>query len=297
MPYPAPPARRMPWDNDGSVLALGSLEGGVIAYPTGAQAIYCNGLNTVASAYITSGPTWDLTNATPCVWLFFPELREVAAYYLMMTGIQVNQPNVWGWNAADLPVTIKGSTNTTNGLDGTWTTAALGGQPTWVSTMSWRSQIQSISITGGQKAIRFEFQPPGVGTLSHCYLPQLHVYGAKYTGQTPDDILYLDGNNAYAEFTAPEDFGDMPLGTTATRTVKVQNSSATKTANSVNLQCNDADFVISQDGTTWVTSFTLASLAAGASSGVLYVRDTAPNAGAVLGPRFARIVATVGSWT
>ena len=132
--------------------------------------------------------------------------------------------------------------------------------------------------------------------MDKCYFSLLHIYGRKAAGQTPNDIVFLDGDNAFAEFATPEDFGDVPLGTTTVRQWKVKNTSATATAMTISLQCNDADFSISTDGSTWVVTIDIALLAAGATSGVMYIRDTTPNPGAPLGARFARIVCTVGSW-
>ena len=68
-------------------------------------------------------------------------------------------------------------------------------------------------------------------------------------------------------------------------------------ANAVVLTCSDADFTISSDGTTYGTTVNITSIAAGAESATLYVKNTTPAPGAALGPRVARITAAVGSWT
>jgi hypothetical protein len=296
----------MPYDNDGSVLAMGDTLAGIDYYPTGSQCIYANGSNNVVGQYDSNGPK-DAARSTnggiPMVWLFFPEQREITGLFMVWS---INASglghNVYGADSGYMMsvaggFVVQGSNDTTNGLDGSWATATLGsGSPSWVNTFSWRSGIVPVSFTGAKKVLRVTAATTTV-VAAQVWLPQLHLYGQKGAGQTPDDILYLDGQNSYAEFTAPEDFGDVPLGTTTTRTFKVKNGSATKTANSINLQCNDADFAISSDGSTWVTTINISSLAAGASSAVLYVRNTTPSAGNLLGPRYARIVATVGSWT
>lgn len=46
-----------------------------------------------------------------------------------------------------------------------------------------------------------------------------------------------------------------------------------------------------------VATINIASLAAGAESATMYIRNTTPAIGSLLGPRFNRIVATVASWT
>lgn len=284
MSYTALPDRRMPWDNDGTVMMQGDNHpayGSHLSYPSGADAIAMNGYSG-----ITTGRGYQAANNDALTtWLFFPEQREV-------TGITYTTVGAIG------TAVLKGSNDTTSGLDGTWETASwtpVSPEPA-TQTDQWRSVIRTVSFTGPKRVIRLDL--PGLGGLNPGpMLCLLHVYGQKAAGQTPDDLLYLDGNNAYAEFAAPMDFGDRPLGTTQTWPFKVKNGSATHTANSINLQCNDSDFAISSDGVTWVTTLNISSLAAGASSGVLYVRNTTPSPGATLGPRFARVIGTVGSWT
>ncbi len=113
----------------------------------------------------------------------------------------------------------------------------------------------------------------GVGNSSFRIL---HVYGEKTAGQTPDDVIYIDHDTTPGvEYASPEDFGDQPLGTTVVRQFRLKNTSATKTANTINI----------------------ASLGAGAQSATMYVRCTTPAPGNPLGPRFARIVTTVASYT
>lgn len=281
MTYPALPDMRIPYDNDGTVVAFGSTFDGVLGYVSGAHAIIYNGLAVNPPGATESVP---LTAPYGGFWLFFPEQREVTAYWEFNAGATHGACSFYQW---------QGSNDTTNGVDGTWETATSSAA-TFNSLFDWRSGIKTISFTGPKKVVRILFSAVNDSLLN----PQaFHVYGAKGAGQTPDDIVYLDADNADNPFTAPVDFGDMPLGTTAVRHFKVQNASATKTANTINIQCNDADFAISSDGVTYVVTINIASLAAGASSGVLYVRNTSPNPGGRLGPRFARIVTTVGSWT
>ena len=137
----------------------------------------------------------------------------------------------------------------------------------------------------------------GIGTTPYQF-GLFHIYGEKAAGETPHDIIFIDHDTTPGvEYAAPEDFGDRPLGTSVVRQFRVKNVSPTLTANSINIQCNDSDFAISTDGVTWVVTINIASLAAGAESATLYMRNTTPAPGNPLGPRFARIVAIVGSWT
>ncbi|HEY5276114.1 MAG TPA: hypothetical protein VIK38_06195 [Coriobacteriia bacterium] len=300
MPYTALPDMRMPYDDDGTVLGYGvasnagsaqAIANGVSIYPSGGDRLILNGFTygalgtaiSVASGY------------SRCVWLFFPESREVTAFYYGGDSATTR----WGLSSNGL-VAIYGSTDTTNGVDGTWETgsytAAAGSTGPGVD--KWRANLTPVSFTGPKKAIRFiASSTGGYGADSHN-LVLFHLYGEKAAGQTPDDIIYIDHDTTPGvEYTAPEDFGDRPLATTVTRQFRVKNTSATLTANTINIQCNDADFVISTDNTTWVVTINIGSLGPGAESSTMYVRNTTPAVGTALGPRFARIVTTVGSWT
>ena len=286
MSYPALPDRRMPYHRDGTVVAAGRLYTGVTGYVTGSQLINVNGA-TMASHGGTTAPS----GLNPGFWFFFPEQREITALYAMATSSQPGGGPAWPREFT----LISGSNDTTNGLDGTWEVASVTGTNTNESVYDWRSSIKALSFTGGKSSLRF-FNSVTTDAVMTPYL--FHVYGEKAAGETPDDIIFINHQDTPGvEYTAPQDFGDRPLGTTVTHQFRVKNASATKTANTVNLQCNDSDFAISEDGVTWVVTINIASLAAGAESATLYVRCTSPAPGALLGPRFAEIVATVGSWT
>ncbi len=298
MSYPALPDRRITYDNDGSIMAYG-----VTTTASAAQAI-ANGPST----YVSGGDMIELNDGDytqisasisivesqwRCVWIFFPERREVTAHYYGGSSPTAN------WGATTGFVSLYGSLDSTNGVDGTWETASLpaGYSSSGPGLDKWRANIKAVSFTGGKTSIRFVMGAGGgFGGNSHdmvCF----HLYGEKAAGQTPDDLIFIDHDTTPGvEFQSPEDFGDRPLGTTVTRQFRVKNASTTKTANTINLQCNDSDFVISTDGTTWVVTINIGSLAAGAESATMYVRNTTPAAGNLLGPRFAKIVAIVGSW-
>lgn len=278
MTYSALPDRRMPYDNDGTVVYQGTLDTGATTVASGATMAEWNDNDTIDAGY-------TYTAAVPLVtWWFFPEQREVTAFFVLIGN-------------GETTLTVMGSNDTTNGLDGTWETASLGsGIPVYANQFSWRSGIKPISFTGGQRTIRIRHAE----SYPHWqfYVKIAHLYGEKVAGQTPNDIIYIDHDTTPGvEYTAPEDFGDRPLGTSVVRRFRVKNTSPTLTANTINIQCNDTDFVISTDGTTWVVTINIASLAPGAESATMYVRNTTPAAGSPLGPRFARIVAIVTSWT
>jgi hypothetical protein len=301
MSYPAIPDMRMPYHRDGCVVGIGGTSGtvatifagGIARYVSGSDLIELNdadnaALGTAIPIPAVAGPVGA---SGVGVWVFFPELREVTAHYM---GLDVLGSALISTGA--LLLTVQGSNDTTNGVDGTWETASLGnGQGVGYAQLDgFRAYIKAISLTGGKRAIRFALQ----ANVNGLNLVLLHLYGRKAAGQTPDDIIFIDHDTTPGvEYAAAEDFGDRPLGTTVVRQFRVKNASTTKTANTINIQANDSDFTISTDGTTWVVTINIASLAALAESATMYIRNTTPAPGSLLGPRFAEVVAIVGSWT
>ena len=285
----------MSYDNDGTVVGKSTgapdtvaarFAAGVSSWLSGSDVAE---LNDYDNTPLADGISAGISASAVAVWFFFPESREVTAHAAMISSTTVGDGTVLD--------TIAGSADTTNGVDGTWEVATLtGGYGSTSSSLDgWRRYIKPISFTGPKRVVRIGVSyggNPGVTVVL------FHLYGEKAAGQTPHDLIFINHQDTPGvEYTAPQDFGDRPLGTTTTHEFRVKNASATLTANSINLQCNDTDFAISTDGSTWVATINIASLAAGAESATMYVRCTTPNPGALLGPRFARIIAIVGSWS
>jgi hypothetical protein len=295
MAYTAVPDMRMPYDNDGTVLYYYINAGlsATLAFAVGpvnnisqANSLELNDNDNVGiglSGHENANPN----NGTCAIWAFFPENREVTAHFACEISLA----------PASYAETLQGSTDSTNGTDGTWETASL---PSGIAMNNWdfdnwRAGIKPVSFTGPKRVIR-----DGIGSNngSGSSITNWHWYGEKAAGQTPDDIIFINHDDTPGvEYTAVEDFGDQPLGTTVTRQFRVKNTSATKTANTINIQCNDSYFAISEDGSNWVTTINITSLSAGAESSTLYVRCTTPSPPSTLGPYFNRIVVTVASYT
>lgn len=287
----------MAYDNDGTVIGYRldtQTQGfgeGLIAYMTQADAIEWNDFDDVA---LPSG-LHDIGATVAKYWFFFPEKREITAW---SHGWYV-APGAFG-SAVD-PV-LQGSNDTTSGIDGTWETASFpSGLPDFNTFRTfidyWRSTIKPISFTGGKTVIRFYAGATGAGGPSAYQARYLHLYGEKFIGETVHDIIYIDHDTTPGvEYQTDEDFGDRPLGTTVVRQFRIKNTSATRTAINISIQCNDSDFAISTDNVTYVVTISLGSLAPGAESATMYIRNTTPAPGAILGPRHARIV-TTAEWS
>jgi len=281
------PSRLLPIDADGTVVGQSVSSGGTInpvsSYPTAGVVVAWVNATTTA---VNGGQTDNGHSNTVETFLFFPEQRTI------LGGIFSNQ--------VDFSATVNlvdGSNDTTNGADGTWETASFpSGLPGSLGSTStiWRTGVMPCTFTGAKQTVRLRSAASGGNVTG---LGAIHLYGVKFAGQTPDDILFLDGDTTFAEYTVDKDFGDRPLGTTVVKQFKLKNSSATLTANTIVVTCNDADFAISNDGVTYGTTFTVTSLGAGVSSAVFYIRNTTPAPGAALGPRQVRLSAAVGSYT
>ncbi len=279
MPYPALPDHRIPYDADGTLVYFGDPLTGATTAASGAQL-----LELQDDDYVTTGPgggSGDGSTGGMTIFFFFPHQSEVTGIYALANFGTIGQP--------------KGSNDTTNGLDGTWETASLpSGAPSPTGSTaavdSWRAGIKPVSFTGPKKNLRVHLATGGGGnTWAIC-----HLYGEVAGGQMTHDLVFLDPDlGAGVAFPAPEDYGDQPLGTTVVRPFRVKNTSATRTAANVNIQCNDADFTIGESASgPWVATINIASLGPGVESATLYSRCTTPAPGAPLKPRFARIIAT-----
>jgi hypothetical protein len=284
MPYAALPDHRIPFDNDGTLCYKGTTGTGATTLISGAELlavqnnVFGDGLNNV-----------DFRNAGgAAVFLFFPESREVTACYIVSKETSGGGANLTG---------LSGSNDTANGIDGTWETASLpGGGPVYSGVFDqWRNGIKAVSFTGPKKTIRFWNN--GASGSGASNWGTIHLYGEAAAGAMAHDLVFLDPDlGAGVAFPAPEDFGDQPLGTTVVRPFRIKNTSASRTATNLNIQCNDADFAIGESASgPWVVTINIASLAAGAETATLYVRCTTPAPGAPLAPRFARIIVTCDS--
>jgi hypothetical protein len=283
----------MPFDVDGTEVGTrtdGSdpadlLASGVSSWLTGLSKQNLNSVQRSETWGITGEAGYSYSRA---FWFFFPELREVVDIGLFFSANTVNQ------NYDDYR--IQGSADSTNGMDGTWENAVCSPPPPNNAADYWRSTIRTVSFSGPIKVLRIAFKAGAYGGGETAYITGVHVYGQKAAGEAPDDILMCD--DAGDELVALKDWGDRPEGTTQIWYFRVKNASATKIANSVNFQLNDAHFLISwsADG-PWTTVLDLATLGALTLSNRIYVKNELGPPLLTLGPRAARVIVSVGSWT
>lgn len=283
MPYQSLPSRAMPYNTDGSVVKIISTIGGVFSLSSNEMAeLNDEDYNDAHGDILTTG--------THYMVVFFPEPRTVLGLFALARR---------SWSGPGGPILLEGSTDSTNGLDGSWESANAPSGYNGNSTQfdEWRKSVKPVSFSQAVRVIRIKFCGP-----EEQYRNSLicHVYGVKGSGQTPDDILFLDAEASDAEFTNPLDFGDRPAGTSTQHQIKIKNASTTKTANNINLYVEDPADIIriawSSSG-PWQTTLNVASLASNTKSSVIYVKCETPAPPTPLGPRRAPIRVSVGSWS
>lgn len=254
---------------------------GTITQLTNANLVTMNNENNDA---ITPGGT-----ANGRLVFFFPELRDINGFF---------------WNAEDnffgaASMVFEVSTNTTNGLDGTWT--QIGGPATHLveTVPGYRTDIQTAGALG-VKACRFR----GVSGNNQLSVRACHLFGNVSPGQNPNRLAIWHPTSDAHVGGAYFDWGNAPRGSSADRTFRVKNVSASLTAENPQVIIEaltdttpsvPGQTTLSLDGLTFNASITLPNLAPGGLSSVCTVRRVTPS-NAVLSVWAWRMVAQATSW-
>ena len=291
MPYPTLPGRRFEYDVGGGSVYYGNDTNEITTALTTEQMALLNGIGNT-SAVISRDVT--LSEVIRTVWVFLPERYVIAGLGM------IHKLSTSGDGCS---ISVAGSADSTNGLDGTWINATLPNGSIPVNMIDddvWRDSIQPCTFSEAIKVLRIRYFSSygGIGG-SRVFIYALHIYGVKAAGEVPDDILFLDDDaSGDPEFIRDLDFGDRPEGTTVTHRIKLLNSSTTKIANNLTLSLIDVDFSFSMDeGATWVTGATITSLAPQGTSSSILIKNTIPPPTQMLGPRAPRFEVTIGSWS
>ena len=287
--YPDVPGPRMAYDRDGTVVTNSARPSGTTSVLTPAQVSVMN--NEDANEYVI----WNTSDGTNLMAWLFPELRDVVGYRLQGGREYVNIGP------------LETSVDTTNGLDGAWT--LVNSSSTWVRSTNanpvvnkedLRSNILPVNIVG-TKAIRFT-----VGTFGTRFFSAVHLYGKPSAGQNPDRLQIWHPTLNQEVGGAHFDWGDAARATSADRTFRIKNNSATLTANTVIVSTeaptDTTPSVPAQHSLEKVSApgFTatvqIPSLAPGAISEIITVRRVTPSNAAVA-LWWARMLASAATWT
>lgn len=284
--YPDVPAPRMAYDRDGTVgLNIATGYGSVVSQLSAGTLLALND-ETSTNAVTGNG-----------ICIIFPELRDIRGmlirYLETSTG---SQPSISAsqWSA-----------NTTNGIDGSWTSMGTIGAYGAGDPVQYRQQIQALNLNG-VKGIRWA-QGGGGATITYR---TVHIYGVIAAAQNPDRLRMwhptLDEplDDATAADGAHLDWAEAVRGTTQDRTFRIKNNSATLTANSIDLTVNvptdTSPTVASQhtlsDGGAFAGTINIGNLAPGTISSVITLRRTTAS-NAALSLWTGRINVNPGSWT
>jgi hypothetical protein len=282
--YSDVPDHRMTYDADGSIGLRISHTLSSTTTLSGAQMQELNDEDN--GAYAIAGVGTGAQDLSLCI--IFPELRDITGYKFEISGQTANSPTLY-W-----------SNNTTNGLDGTWTSITAYGQVGF-DLAALRSP-STFSVVTGVKGLRFRGSYPN--SASAANITCVHLYGER--SSTSDRLEFWHPTDDEKVDPAFFDFGDVYQGQTLVKQFRVKNLSGTLTANTITLsreantdngtQTTVAGLQFSDDNATWGDTESITSLAAGAISSIYYV-EYAPTTSANLGLRWARLKAVAASWT
>lgn len=259
--YPDSPSWRMAYDRDGTQVY--KMDGG-------------NNITQLTSSQVTtlnneSDDTYTVisTNDSGYLVFIFPELRDLDAYAIQTS----QQPNSGA---------VSVSTNTTNGLDGTWTQISSAAYGSYVTKPAYRNNIVS-STALGIKAVRFF---GSTGPTSSFYVRGIQLYGEQIPGANPNRLEIwhptLDQKVGPAHF----DWGDVPRNSSGDKQFRVKNLSTNLTASSIRVAMEalsdttpsvPAQHTLSTDGATFLPQVNIGNLGPGAISGILTMRRVTPS--------------------
>lgn len=279
--YDDAPGRRMAIDDDGTV--------GLYAYTSGSGTIgeLSDGnvatINSENESYVGFG---GLSEPSRYLWFIFPELREVDGVFHV-------------YNNGGAPGQYSTSGDTTNGRDGTWTQRSANLPDFTVCMGNYRDEITSLAVSN-VRGVRVAL---AAGTaLNFQRVTSHHIYGEISSGETPDRLLFIDEATGL-EFTLPRDLGDIPRGGSEDLEWRIENNSATLTANTI--QYTTEAVYLSADGwythtepggATFQATQSIASLAAATTTGLITTRRITPG-NETPGLYAARTYLNVASWS
>lgn len=276
--YPDPPGIRLALDKDGTLAFRRSANdfnaAGTAAPASDLKNVVDDDINTYA--YGNS----SVSSSGAMFWIF-PSLRDISHVHC-------------SWYAG---VTFEWSPNTTNGIDGTWNALAVTNQPN--TREAQRENIQATPTMLGVKAIRYRSGGGGARTYS------LHLYGKPTDTSNRLEFWHPTLDQPLRDTPGFLDWGDRPRSSSATKQVRVKNTSAGLTASSITISNEElvassptlaSQHQVRYAGGSYGATATIASLAPGAISDLIEVKqDLLENA--AVGLFTIRLAAEAGSWS
>ena len=295
MAYALPANSRMAYDLDGSDVVVYDSSDGTLTALSSANVEFLNNETTQLIVQLSGTINANGAPQPSFIAFIFPELRDVVSYY-----IGTYLYTVYGFSEGP----IKVSTDTTNGLDGTWTTATTA----WVKSYStfrdsYRNEISGLGGASSIKGIRFEYAESATGFAGYdAGVHSLHLYGNIST--TADRLAFWHPTADVALSATDLDFGDITRSSNYTKTFRVKNLSLTLTATDIDISRNalsngtptvTGKLSLSDDGSTFSNSIGIYSLAPLEISNVITLKRSVA-IDSLLSVQSARLVASAASW-
>ena len=282
--YPDVPSWRMAYDRDGTQVF--DLLGGSLIQLSSTQIAALDN-ETLTSAYHWPG---NSQNATRTLVFIFPEKRDLDGFYASLGSS----------TGGSGTIVAEVSTDTTNGLDGTWT--SIGSVPNRSTVVQMRSGI-TANTSLGIIAVRFKVSFDSFTVDAYAFV--VHLYGEPSPGENLQRLELwhptLDERVPAAYF----DWGDVPRSSTADKQFRVKNMHGSLTAHSIRVAQEaltdttpsvPGQFTISQGG-SFAAQQNIGDLAPGAISGLLTLRRITPS-NAVVALWWHRLfMQTQGGWS
>lgn len=278
--YMDAPSDRVAYDRDGSVFSTIDNVNTVIGHPTTAmRAMNAEG-----------GGGYQLPNNTGAFAVVFPIPMDVSAVFMYW-----QNTNGVNWQT---------SKDTTNGLDGTWTTQLTNAASPAALSPQYRqlAQLEQFSPSASTTEVRGIRASAG---FSGATIRAFHVYAVPSATATKDRLVFWHPTSDVKLTPTYFDWGDVPRGTSEDRAFRIKNLSTNKIAKGTVLYIEamvnvnpptQGMFTLSDNGgSTFVTSLTLPDLAPGATSSVLVCRRVIPT-NALVSVWTVRMIADVNTW-
>jgi hypothetical protein len=285
--YMNAPADRLAYDLDGSLGAYITATG-QIQQMTGSSLAALNGENESLSTLIQS-TSWALA-------VIFPISIDLTAAFFSM-GFSTSG-YVW-----------QTSKNTTNGVDGTWTTQGSPISPSLQVKPNYRVQSNLFTFPGGTantgvRGVRLAYTAT---PTQQTWVPKaLHLYGTPSANATTDRLAFWHPTSNQKISPSYFDFGNTPRGSSQDINFRIKNLSSGLTANDIDVYVDAptpgapsvASFLTfsTDNKTSFSPSFTIEDLAPGEVSPVYTLRRVTPNA-AQISVWSARINTQPQSWS
>lgn len=282
--YADPPGPRLAWDRDGTQwyrLVNGAL--------TQLSVTDMQKANNEDNDYVED-PGYSNPISASYIWLF-PEPRD-------LMGLKLMEPSATYGGVSFSPIEV--SSDTTNGIDGTWTSVT---GITTVTSGPVAPGYRTVPTMSKQnvKGLRISYSH---GYNSHARIAAAHIYGKPSTVTDRLEFWHPTLNQSLFDFPAHLDWGNRPRATTEVRSVRLKNQSATLVASNITVGLETfadasptflSQMSLRYDGGAYAPTVLIDSLTPGQISAVIDIRQALAT-NAALSVWAQRLYASAAAW-